>query len=39
LRIKTLNHQWLHILCARGGGSDKDVQNLKRLSAGYAGEC
>lgn len=39
MRIKTLNHQWLHILCARGGGSDKDVQNLKRLSAGYAGEC
>ena len=39
MRTKTLKHQWLHILCARGGGSEKDVQNLKRLSACYAGEC
>ncbi len=39
MRNKTLEHQWLHILRARGGGDDKDAQNLKRLSAGYAGEC
>ena len=39
MRNKTLEYQWLHILCARGSGDDKDVQNLKRLAAGYAGEC
>lgn len=39
MRTKTLEHQWLHNLCMRGGGDDKDVQNLKRLAAGYAGEC
>ncbi|SDL14041.1 nuclease-related domain-containing protein [Lacicoccus qingdaonensis] len=39
MRNKTLEYQWLHILCARGSGDDKDVQNLKRLAAGYAGDC
>lgn len=39
MRTKTLEHQWLHTLCTRGGGDEKDVQNLKRLAAGYEGEC
>lgn len=39
MRRKTLEHQWLEGLCGRGGGGDRDVQELKRLAAGYEGEC
>ncbi|MCD2136498.1 nuclease-related domain-containing protein [Salinicoccus halitifaciens] len=39
MRMKTLEHQWLEMLCGRGGGGGKDVQDLKRLAAGFEGEC
>ena len=39
MRMKTLEHQWLHVLFKRGGGDGDEARNLQRLKSGYEGEC
>ncbi|MFC3419862.1 nuclease-related domain-containing protein [Salinicoccus hispanicus] len=38
-RIKTMEHQWLELMEARGALSAEDQRKLEALEIGFAGEC